>query len=177
MSVFRPDPPSLSVSHLHECQAPVHNWPHWTKTNKLLRSLRGWGGANSKHLRQKHGIFWLWHPDSEWDTKHEVLTKTSVRRSQWGDMEGMHGEECSTRKHVQHTGRYLSSSSTRLSSYCIERQWKDDLPLLTIQYSGDIYSAQMNSNTNILVISFPSIYSSLKTIWRHSSSFNVWQCF
>lgn len=33
---------------------------------------------------------------------------------------------------------------------------------------------EMDSNTNILVISFHSTYSSLKTMWRCSSSANIW---
>lgn len=36
---------------------------------------------------------------------------------------------------------------------------------------------EIDSNTYIRVISFPSIYSSLKTLWRRSRSANIWLWF
>lgn len=93
-------------------------------------------------------------------------TSTSVRRH---TVAGMHEEECSTRENIQYTGR------RSWSSYCIEG-------LLAIQYSGGhLLRANLIRGTMkwtaTLTYSYPSIYSSLKTIWRRSSTANIWLWF
>lgn len=124
-----------------------------TFTDAAYLSLRCADSSSTFHLRGRGGLtdsvtngnvaYFGFNTQSLSETpctgvNQDICGAITVRRH---TVEGMHGEECSTRENIQHTGTCLSSSSC-LSSYCFEMQWKDDLPLLAIQYSGDIYSMQ-----------------------------------
>lgn len=112
-------------------------------------------------------------------------TKTSVGRSQWDDTQwracmgrNVPPEKTfSTQAHVWVVVVVWVVTALRCNEKMIFRCWPFSIQGTFTPCKLTLGHNEIDSNTYIRVISFPSRYSSLKTIWRRSSSANIWLWF
>lgn len=161
--------------------------PTWLLSNQGSKptQLKEWRQAAS--IQQKSCIFWLYHPEV-WMRHHmharginqDTCEAITV---QWHTVRACTGRNVPQEKTfsiqadvwvvvVVAVVRLITAlrGSERMTFHC----W----PFSIEETCGDTLGHnKMDRNTNIRLISFPSIYSSLKTIWRCGGSANMWLWF